>query len=66
MQLCMRKVETKAVMTVRMKFPIFSALGILKIFIFVINLNFINLVIFIGWRTENPYIEDGFVSICLR
>ena len=40
----MRKVETKAVMTVRMKFPIFSALGILKIFIFVINLNFNNLV----------------------
>jgi len=35
MQLCMRKVETKAVMTVRMKLPSFSALGILKIFIFV-------------------------------
>ena len=34
MQLCMRKVETKAVMTVRMKLPSFSALGILKIFIF--------------------------------
>ena len=25
MQLCMRKVDTKAVMTVRMKLPIFSA-----------------------------------------
>ena len=44
MQDCMRKVETKAVMTVRMKLPIFSALGILKIFMFVINFNFNNLV----------------------
>ena len=34
MQDCMRKVETKAVMTVRMKLPSFSALGILKNFIF--------------------------------
>ena len=31
MQLCMRKVDTKAVMTVRMKLPIFSAGMFLKI-----------------------------------
>jgi len=31
---CMRKVDTKAVMTVRMKLPSFSALGILRNFMF--------------------------------
>ena len=40
MQLCIKKVETKAVMTVRMKLPIFSALGTLKSFI---NLEFYKL-----------------------
>ena len=34
MQLCMKKVDTKAVMTVRMKLPIFSAGMFLKILIF--------------------------------
>ena len=38
MQLCMRKVDTKAVMTVRMKLPIFSAGMFLK--------NFIRLILF--------------------
>jgi len=33
MQLCMRKVDTKAVITVRMKLPIFSAETFLKILI---------------------------------
>ena len=33
MQLCMTKVDTKAVMMVRMKLPSFSALGIRKNFI---------------------------------
>ena len=38
MQLCMRKVDTKAVMTVRMKWPILSAGMFLKSFImFIIN-----------------------------
>ena len=39
MQLCMRKVDTKAVITVRIKLPSFSAVGILKIFIFAKSLN---------------------------
>ena len=34
MQLCIRKVDTKAVMTVRMKLPSFSAGIFLKILIF--------------------------------
>jgi hypothetical protein len=33
MQLCIKKVETKAVITVRMKLPIFSAVKFLKSFI---------------------------------
>ena len=39
MQDCIRNVDTKAVMTARMKLPSFSALGILKIFIFTKNFN---------------------------
>ena len=39
MQLCMRKVDTKAVMTVRMKLPIFSAGMFLKNFILFTQLN---------------------------
>ena len=35
-QLCIRKVDTKAVMTVRRKLPSFSALGILKSFIMIL------------------------------
>ena len=37
MQLCMRKVDTKAVMTVSMKLPIFSIVTFLKILIVVKN-----------------------------
>ena len=39
MQLCMRKVDTKAVMTVRIKLPILSAGMFLKNFILFTQLN---------------------------